>query len=128
MVMKSSPSYPDADRATVFDEALEFQDFVVDLLLKELGLCISNYSSRYYQQKYGENKQGIEIKLDKRILETGNISIEVAEKSKASNELWIPSGILRADNTWLYLQGNYEIVFVFSKSLLQGIYEARYKT
>ena len=121
------PNYPDGDRSTLFEEALEFQDFVVDLFLKEIGIPISNYSSRYFQFNKGENPQGIEIKLDKRILETGNVSIEVAEKSRADLENWTPSGIMRNDNTWLYVQGNKEIVFIFSKKILKGIYEARYK-
>lgn len=121
------PVYPDADRVTVFQEALLFQDFIVDLLIKELGLCIGNYSSRYYQHNFGENRQGIEIKLDTRILETGNVSIEVAEKSKASNEKWIDSGIMKNDNSWLYIQGNQKIVFIFGKRILRGIYKSRYK-
>lgn len=119
--------YPDADRSTVFEEGLQFQDFVVDLLMNEMGIALSNYSSKYYQQNYGENRQGIEIKLDNRILETGNVSIEVAEKSKASVYKWTPSGIMRNDNSWLYIQGNYEIVFVFGKSILQKLYNSRYK-
>lgn len=126
MVTKSVPEYPDADRPTVFEEALKFQDFVCDLLLKELGFVISNYSSRYYQFNHGENRQGVEIKLDTRILETGNVSIEVAEKSSANVSTWTPSGIMRNDNTWLYIQGNYNIVFIFGKCFLKQLYTARY--
>uniref|UniRef100_A0A6M3K0U3 Uncharacterized protein n=1 Tax=viral metagenome TaxID=1070528 RepID=A0A6M3K0U3_9ZZZZ len=125
--MAMNVKYPDADRPTVFEEGLEFQDFVVDLLLKEMGLVVSNYSSKYYQNNYGENRQGIEIKLDKRILETGNVSIEVAEKSKAENRNWIASGIMRNDNSWLYIQGNRDIVFIFGKKILRLIYEKSYK-
>ena len=127
MEIKSNIIYPDADRETVFEEDLEFQDFIVDLMIREICLVISNYSCRYYQQNKGENRQGIEIKLDKRILDTNNVSIEVSEKSRAANQNWIPSGIMRNDNTWLYIQGNYDIVFIFGKSILRGIYEARYK-
>lgn len=127
MRLNNYPCYPDADRATVFEEALEFQDFVTDLILNEIGIAISNYSSKKYQTEVGENPQGVEIKLDTRILETKNVSIECFEKSKADNKLWIPSGILRKDNSWLYIQGNYEIVFVFSKAILRLIYENRYK-
>ncbi|GAI95954.1 unnamed protein product, partial [marine sediment metagenome] len=47
--MEMNVNYPDADRQTVFQEGLEFQDFVVDLLLKDMGIVISNYSSKYYQ-------------------------------------------------------------------------------
>ena len=119
--------YPDADRITVFEEALEFQDFVVDIFLKELGIVISNYSSRYYQNKYGENRQGIEIKLDTRMTDTKRISFELYEKVNASIPYWTPSGILRNDNSWLYLQGNYELIYIFSKSFLIKLYEAKYK-
>lgn len=127
METKLDPIYPDADRPTVFEEALCFQDFVVDLLLKELGLVVSNYTSRYYQFNYGENRQGIEIKLDTRILETGNVSIEVAEKSRADVSAWTDSGIMREDNSWLYVQGNYDIVFIFGKDFLRRLYLAKYK-
>lgn len=48
------PEYPDGDRDTLFEEALEFQDFVVDLFLKEIGISISNYSSKYFQYNKGE--------------------------------------------------------------------------
>lgn len=127
MEMKYNALYPDGDRPSLFEEALEFQDFVVNIFLKELGIAISNYSSKYYQHNYGENRQGIEIKYDKRILETGNVSIEVAEKSNASIENWTNSGIMREDNTWLYVQGNYNIIFIFSKSFLQKLYKVKYK-
>ncbi|GAJ22833.1 unnamed protein product, partial [marine sediment metagenome] len=120
-------NYPDADRDTVFQEGLEFQDFVMDLLLKDRGFVISNYSSKYYQQTHGENAQGIEIKLDNPILETGNVSIEVAEKSKAINESFVPSGIMREDNSWLYIQGNEKIIFIFGKKFLQQLYQVKYK-
>lgn len=126
MEMKSNPIYLDADRPTVFQEALEFQDFISDLLLKEIGIVICNYSSRKYQYNSGENRQGIEIKLDKRILDTKNISIEVAEKSNAEIENWTPSGIMRNDNSWLYIQGNYDIVFIFGKQFLRLLYKSRY--
>lgn len=119
-------NYPDADRPTVFQEGLEFQDFVADLLLKEMGIVISNYSSKYYQQTYGENAQGIEIKLDHPILKTGHVSIEVAEKSKAINKSFVPSGIMREDNSWLYIQGNKKIIFIFGKKSLQQLYQAGY--
>lgn len=124
--MKSNVIYPDADRITVFEEALSYQDWVTDLLIKELGFVISNYSSKYFQFNFGENRQGVEIKLDTRILDTGNVSIEVAEKSRADIDKWTPSGIMRNDNTWIYIQGNYQIVFIFGKSILQGIYKSRY--
>ena len=124
--MDTKPEYPDADRSTVFEEGLQFQDFVADLLLTELGIALTSYSSRKYQWLKGENRQGIEIKLDTRILDTGNVSIEVAEKSRADVPIWTPSGIMRDDNAWLYVQGNKSIVFVFGKATLQLIYKSRF--
>ena len=128
MGIKYSNLYPDAPKQTSYEESMEYQDFVVDILIKNLGLAISNYSSRRYQFNIGESRQGIEIKLDKRISPKGNVSIEVYEKSKASNRLWVKSGILRDDNTWLYIQGNYDYIFIFSKRALRKIYEEKYIT
>ena len=124
METKSSVIYPDCKDLNSFESGLQFQDFVIDLLMRELGFALSNYSSRRWQFEVGENRQGIEIKLDRRILETGNISIEVAEKSKSSNSKFIPSGIMREDNTWLYIQGNPDIIFIFAKTLLRGLYKS----
>ena len=126
MGMNFNP-YPDAPKQTSYEESMEYQDFIVELLVKNLGLVISNYSSRKYQYNIGESKQGIEIKLDKRICPSGNVSIEIYEKSRASNTMWIKSGILRQDNTWLYIQENYEYIFIFSKRALRRIYEEKYK-
>lgn len=109
-----NPTYPDAPRPNTFEDGLQFQDFVLELLLREKGLPLSLYSSREYQRR-GESKQGIEVKLDGRMLDTPNVSIEVGEKKYRSQAEYIPSGILRNDNTWLYLQGNYRLVLAFAK-------------
>lgn len=127
MVMKFNSKYPDAPQETTYEEAMEYQDFVSDILLKNLGIVVSNYSSRKYQFNIGESRQGIEIKLDKRISPIGNVSIEVYEKTKVNNLLWVKSGILREDNSWLYIQGNYEYIFIFSKKYLRKLYEKKYK-
>jgi hypothetical protein len=115
-------SYPDCKDTDSFQSGLEFQDFVLDKLIEKLGIALSNYSSRKYQFRYGENRQGVEIKLDRRILETGNVSIEIAEKSRAAMREYTPSGIYRVDNTWLYIQGNREILFIFAKNELQRLH------
>jgi len=125
-LVTKQPEYPDADRTTCFEEGLEFQDLVADIFMKELGISITSYSSRKYQWLKGENRQGIEIKLDTRILETGNVSIEVAEKRAASVNIWTPSGIMRPDPSWLYVQGNKSIIFIFGKNILQMVYLKQY--
>ena len=53
---------------------------------------------------------------------TGRLSIELQEKSRKAGERWIDSGILRQDNSWLYVQGNYEIIFIFAKNWLLRVY------
>jgi len=118
------PVYPDAIRPSVFQDGLEFQDFVCELLAKQ-GIILQNLTSKKWQVKLGENLQGFEIKYDSRCSETGRLSIEVAEKSRASQELaWTRSGIMRSDNSWLYIQGNYAILFLFAKRFLLNYYYA----
>lgn len=114
----------------------EFQDFIVERMAKDMGISISLYQSKKYQFDKGESLQGVEIKYDarstgdctyKQCKASGNVAIEVAEKSKPSMPSFTPSGIYRRDNTWLYIVGNYQCAWVFSKKTLQlmhasGIY------
>jgi len=128
-IKSSDPLYSDCKDPKSYQSGLEFQDFVGELLQEELGIVITNYQSQRFQFGVGENKQGIEIKLDRDILRTGNVSIEVAEKTKAGNLHFVPSGIYRSDNSWLYLQGNWDIIFIFSKNILCLLHKSgRYKT
>lgn len=113
------PFYPDAKHADSWQRGVEFQDFVCARLARD-NIILQNLQSRHWQYRIGENLQGFEIKLDSRCTETGQLSIEVAEKSRAANALWIPSGIMRDDNSWLYIQGNYEVLFVFAKKTLRA--------
>jgi hypothetical protein len=119
----NDPIYPDCKHANPFQMGLEFQDFVCETLAQE-GIILQNLASKKRQLERGENLQGFEIKMDARCTDTRRLSIEIAEKSKADNMQWIPSGIYRADNTWLYVQGNYSILFVFAKNWLVRLYES----
>lgn len=105
----------------------EFQDFIVEKLIKELGISVSIFQSKKYQFQKGESLQGVEIKYDARstgdctyhkCTPTGNVGIEVAEKSNANLPYFTPSGIYRLDNSWLYIVGNYHCAWVFSKKHL----------
>lgn len=98
-------------------QGLYYQDFVMEQLYKA-GIPLLSYSSKEYQHLVGENMAGIEIKNDTRYKETGNIYIETSEKSNELNEFYVPSGIYRNDNTWLYLIGDFKTIFVFSKKQL----------
>lgn len=119
-----TPYYPDA-RPRSFGVGLEFQDFVCLLLAKE-HVILQNLGSKLYQLNVGENLQGFEIKYDERCTDTGRLSIEVAEKSRNDPALqWTESGIFRNDNSWLYIQGNYEVLYVFAKNWLLRYYQEK---
>jgi len=108
-------------------KGLEYQDFVAEKLYS-IGLPLFNYSSKKYQVELGENKLGVEIKHDMKFEETGNFWIEISEKSHPDRKEYFKSGINRADNTWLYVIGNYNEIFIFSKQFLLKLHEAnRYK-
>jgi len=101
-----------------FQVGLEYQDFVCIELAKQ-NIILQNIGSKLYQLTVGENLQGFEIKYDERCTDTGRLSIEVAEKSRADANLpWTPSGIMRNDNTWLYIQGNRQVAYIFAKKWL----------
>ena len=100
---------------------LEFQDYVVERLY-DAGLPIISYSSKKYQYMIGENKCGFEIKYDRLFRKTGNIYIEIAEKSDKNNKNYINSGIYRDDNTWLYIIGDYNTIYILSKKILKLIH------
>jgi hypothetical protein len=108
--------------AEKLEKGLEFEDFVSSLFF-ETGIAFVRYASRRYQFEHGENSAGIEIKFDDRFEETGNLYIETAEKSRPSNHHFIPSGIYRLDNGWLYAIGNYKIVYVFLTRHLRWLHE-----
>lgn len=111
--------------ADMLERAEEFQDYVCGLFY-ERGLPIVMHTSFSYQTQVGENKAGIEIKLDQRMKETGNVYIETAEKANPENGSYVPSGIYREDNTWLYAIGDYSTVYVLPKKYLQML-EKRYE-
>lgn len=120
------PIYPDSKHRDSYELGLEFQDFVNKKLTEELGFTFTNYQSARFQFGEGENRQGIEIKLDEPMSRTERLSIEIAEKSKAHNLNWVPSGIYRYDNTWLYIQGNYDIFFIFPKNILIALHKKNF--
>jgi hypothetical protein len=103
---------------------LEYQDFVCNILLREFGIPVISFSSRKYQLT-GENKQGIEIKCQAKFKKYDNLYIEICEKSNEANERYIPSGIYRADNTWLFCTGDYETIYIFSVKHLRMLHDKK---
>ncbi|RXG67069.1 hypothetical protein ES695_00020, partial [Candidatus Atribacteria bacterium 1244-E10-H5-B2] len=102
----------------------EYQDFVINKLY-ELGIPVVTYTSKEYQFTEGENKAGIEIKLDDRFKETGNLYIEIKEKSHPDNEDYVTSGIYRNDNSWLWAIGNREYIYIFGKKVLKLLHASK---
>lgn len=124
-LVRPDPSYPDAKHANEFQRGMEFQDFVCAAFARE-HIILQNLVSKKWQYDVGENLQGFEIKLDDPCSNSKRLSIEVAEKSRADPELyWTPSGIMRNDNSWLYIQGNRNILFVFDKKWLRRWYHTK---
>jgi hypothetical protein len=103
-----------------YSKGTEYQDYVVSQMLQR-GFPICLYSSRKYQFERGESANGIEIKYDGKMAETGNLYIETAEKSDASNAYYVKSGVMRMDNTWAYLIGDYHEAFLLSVRQLRRV-------
>ncbi len=116
--------YPDSVDPRSPESGSEFEDFCMEAL-RSIGVFVQVYKSRRYQFERGESAQGVEIKLDRLCTQTQRLSVEIAEKTSASQRQWTSSGIFRKDNTWLYVQGNYDVIYVFAKTTLQRLHESR---
>ena len=113
MVNCSEQFYNDLERGQ------EFQDFITDILYDKLGIQMCYYTSKKYQKTKGESRNGIEIKYDERALETGNLFIEFESRPHPQANTLNKSGILREnDNSWLWVIGNYKIVFILGRQQL----------
>ncbi len=93
------------------------------LLWQQRGIPLMSFSSVSHQVHTGENYNGIEIKLDRRFRETGNLFIEYEERSGPTSS-WHPSGPLKDDNSWAMAIGDYEGVFVIPMKYLKFAYKS----
>lgn len=103
------------------NDGVEYQDWILKRL-HEQGIILQPLSSKKGQLE-GENLLGLEIKYDRKMAGTGNIYIEVAEKSNPANEQYVPSGIYRQDNSWLFGIGDYTKFFIFTKRFLKKLHK-----
>ena len=108
--------YPNAPRPDTIEAGDSFEDYVTDRLA-ESGITLRTYKSAKMQLGVGENRAGFEIKLDEGHQRYSHLSIEIAERRQASG-IWVPSGIFRNDNSWLYIQGNRALFWVLFKPTL----------
>jgi hypothetical protein len=123
----SVEQYSNGYYAEKLKEGIEFQD-VVTKALYERGIIVIGYSSRRFQEREGENLLGAEIKRDGRFRETGNLYIEIAEKSHPLNYVFIESGIHRKDNSWLFIIGDEKTLYIFSTKYLRYLEKKYPKT
>lgn len=106
------------------NRGLIFQDFIYEILSRE-GIMTVSYGSKLFQQRKGENKARMEIKFDGN-MHTGNLYIEIAEKSDPKNADYIESGIYRSCTE--YVIGNYNTIFRLPTSVLRLVHKTgRYK-
>lgn len=94
------------------NKAHKFEIFVENAF-KECGIDIGFYKDKQNQYK-GETKIGLEIKNDMRLKETGNIFIEFRQRLN-NNMSWLPSGILKQDNTKWWIIGNENEYYIIHK-------------
>lgn len=96
-------------------------EIYIDYLFNNHGIDMGLYYGRDGQHN-GETQIGVEIKRDMKLVETGNIYIEYAEKHNANNERWVNSGILKNDNTRYFLIGDINEYYILRKRNLIDIY------
>jgi hypothetical protein len=106
-------SYEDEIYNPRLKESQKFVDFVGQIL-RDQGIILVPHVSKELQHK-GENTIGFEIKNDKKFKESGNLYIEFKEKADPQNIHFPNSGILRTDNTWLWIIGDYHKFFILAK-------------
>ncbi len=105
------------------EESFCFEIYVY-LTFYKRGVDLKPYWDRDGQDS-GENELGVEIKNDKLSVQTGNFYIEYAEKSNSDNYVYVPSGILKADNTRFILIGVIDDYLIFEKQVLIKIYHTQ---
>ncbi len=106
-----------------------FEKFIEKLFNKFFNWEIHCYQSKQKQYNIGENRAGVEIKYDERSLDTKNVYIEYEEKAKQRKGSYVKSGILRKDNSWLFVIGHQDgLIFCFSIKLLLRLYKRNKKT
>jgi hypothetical protein len=103
-------------------EGKEFEEYCYRWLEFEKRTRIESCKDLQTQVQVGENWFGIEFKLDKNFRRTGNLYIEIKERS-AVHLRYTEAGIYRNDNTFLYAIGDKQTLYVFDKQRLRAYHE-----
>lgn len=117
---ESRQRYSNGYYSDKLEEGLQFQDFCTRQLYQR-GLVVVGYASRKYQNEEGENMLGAEIKRDGNFRKTGNLYLEVAEKSHPDKPAYTSSGIMRQDNSWLFVIGDEGCLWIFGTLWLRKL-------
>ena len=96
-------------------EGKAYEIWVVQQLKKKRNLHLEIIDDKVGQYTIGETKQGYEIKYDNIYKKSGNLYIEIAEKTDPKNKKYIASGIFRQDNTHTWIIGNFQEAYMFDK-------------
>jgi len=99
-------------------EGKKYEKFIKLIFNFFLEKEITIFENKKDQINIGESEEGFEIKLDNNFKKTNNLYIEYQEKTDSNNINFINSGILRKDNTKIWIIGDYKNVFVFNKNVL----------
>lgn len=100
----------------------KYQEFVKGVFKEKLNINLNFYKTKKEQYNIGETQEGYEVKFDDMLERTGNIYIEFCEKTNKENKEYIPSGVLRNDNTKFYVIGNYKEIYIFKKYKLLNFF------
>lgn len=117
-IEKAKQEYKNGYYNEKLEQGLIFQDVATRELYMR-GIVVVGYASRKFQNNEGENMLGAEIKRDGKFRETGNLYVEVAEKSNPSKPNFTPSGIHREDNSWLFVIGDEKTVWIFATKYMR---------
>ena len=104
-------------------EGHAFEFYIYEQFLDRVGIEIVKLPGGHHN--LGENYEGIEVKYDAKMHSTGNVYVEVAEKSHPDKPKYFPSGIMRADNSHMVVIGNFKEAFLFGKSQLVALVNER---
>jgi hypothetical protein len=94
-----------------------FEGYIAGRLVAE-GHVVTRHAGRLAQIGRGDlcvDGVDLEVKLDERLAETGNLYIETAEKRARDHARWIPSGVRSVSSARWYGIGNYRDWFVFER-------------
>jgi hypothetical protein len=103
-----------------------YERFVLSCLVA-LGHDVTRHDTAAAQFAHGDLRvdgRDVEIKYDARLAETGNLYIEVAEKTDPQGVTWFPSGIARDTSARWYGIGDRRDWFLFRTRTLRETWAA----